>query len=230
MVREIDLIHYLPLFIAEYKEIQHVMNTENPEFQLIADESEVIKNNQYIITCNEAGIAKFEKLLGIIPGEEDTLELRISRVLIKWNDVIPYTWKVFLKKMASLCGAGNFEVIPNWNEYFLKIITHLDLYGQMDELENILAYMLPANIAVDVKNELSYSITGNLFVVAGIAVCEIFQLTDSFQVTWSFNADAGVAASGAGTCEIMITDSFKDTIQLGYASNVGSTVSFTEII
>ena len=100
MLRTIDLLHYFPPFVQEYREIKHIMSAEEPEFQLVADESEILKNNQFIETCNEVGIARFEKILHITPSPDDTLESRRSRVLIRWNDAVPYTWKIFLQKEA----------------------------------------------------------------------------------------------------------------------------------
>ena len=258
MVRTIDLLHYLPLFVQEYKEMQNIMSAENPEFQLLADESEVIKDNQFIMTCDENGISRFEKILKITPTSDDTLESRISRVLIRWNDVIPYTWNVLLQKIQTLCGE-NFELNKNWNDYQLEVTTHLDLYGQVEELENILGYMIPANILVVANNVLEYLMSGNAFVATGLAFANLFTLTDSYQVTWTFNADAGAAASNSGTCEIMLTDSFQDaifsseantgafiahqmteqievsdtfkgTIQLDNVSNTGFGIAYTEII
>lgn len=162
MVRQVDLIQYLPLFIAEYKEIQHIMDAENPEFQFTADEGERIKDNQFIVSCDASGIARFERLLKITPSSEDTLESRISRVLIRWNDVAPYTWKVFLQKMDSLCGT-DFEVNADWKNYLFEVITHLDLFGQVDELEHILDFMIPANLVVISKNKLVHNLTGTVF-------------------------------------------------------------------
>lgn len=258
MLRTVDLIHYLPPFIQEYREMQHIMTAENPEFKLLADESERIKDNQYIISCDEYGISQFERILKITPTSEDTLESRISRVLIRWNDVVPYTWKVFLQKMQTLC-ADDFELNEDWNNYLLELTTHLDIYGQVDELENILGYMPPANIQVIANNVLEYLMSGKAFIAAGLGFCNMFNLTDSFQVNWSFNANAGAAASGSGTCEIMLTDSFKDaifdseaeagafvahqmteqievsdtfkgTIQVDSASNTGFGITYTDII
>ncbi len=258
MVRDIDLLHYLPPFVQEYREMQKVMKAEEPEFQLVADESEVLKNNQFIETCNEVGIARFEKILHITPSSEDTLESRKSRVLIRWNDAVPYTWKVFLMKMQTLCG-DNFTVVKDWNNYQLHITTHLDLYGQMDELENILGYMPPANIEILAENLLNYLMEGNAFVAMGQAFTNMFQLTDSYNVTWEISGLAAAGATGSGTCEIELTDSYKDavfaseaeagafvaqgiaerievsdtfqgTIQLGSAANVGNGITYTEII
>ena len=258
IIKDVNLIAYLPLFIQEYREMQQIMSAENPEFILTAEETQVIKDNQYIISCDEVGIARFERILKITPTSEDTLESRISRVLIRWNDVVPYTWKVFLQKMQTLCGE-NFELTEDWNNYLLELTTHLDIYGQVDELENILGYMPPANIQVIANNVLEYLMSGKAFIAAGLGFCNMFNLTDSFQVNWSFNADAGAAASGSGTCEIMLTDSFKDaifgseaeagafvahqmteqievsdtfkgTIQVDSASNTGFGITYTDII
>lgn len=211
MIRDINLLHYLPLFVQEYREIKQIMQAEEPEFQLVADESEVVKNNQFITTCDENGIARFEKILHITPTAEDTLQSRISRVLIRWNDAVPYTWKIFLQKMQTLCG-NNFTVEPDWNAYTLHIITHLDLYGQIDELENMLDYIMPCNILVTAENILDYILNGFAYVGVGQAFADMFQLTDSFKCTWELPATAYVGATGSGTCEIELTDSFKDGI------------------
>lgn len=230
MVRDINLIHYLPLFVQEYREIKHIMDAENPEFQLVADESEVLKNNQFITTCDENGIARFEKILGITPTAEDTLASRVSRVLIRWNDAVPYTWKIFLQKLQTLCG-DNYEVTPDWNNYELEIITHLDLYGQVDELENMLGYIMPANILVTTINELNYTLDGFIYPALGMAFADVFELTDSYNVNWTIEGEAGAAVVGSGSCNIELTDSFSNAeINVGSAANVGSSVAYTTII
>ncbi len=208
--KDVNLIAHLPPFIQDYREMQQIMSAENPEFKLVCKETQRIKDNQYIISCDSVGITRFEKILKITPPSttENTFQSRISRVLIKWNDAVPYTWKVFLQKLQTLC--GDFDLEENWNDYQVELTTHLDIYGQIDELENILRYMLPANIEIIANNILEYLMSGNAFVAAGLGFCNMFNLTDSFRVRWSFNADAGAAASGSGTCEIMLTDSFQD--------------------
>ena len=176
MNRNVNLFDHLPTFIQVYREISHIMNTENPEFQLLCDESERIKNNQFIQTCDLTGIARFEKMLKIVPSPDDTLESRISRVLVRWNESVPYTWKVFLRKLDVLCGVGNYEIITNFNEYKMTIITHLDLYGQLDELHNLIDYLIPANMMVTISNELNYSVNGTLTVPIGmshISICAV---------------------------------------------------------
>lgn len=230
MVRDINLIEHLPLFIQVYREIHLIMNAENPEFQLVVNESERIKNNQFIQTCDMEGISRFEKLLHINPSSDDTLQSRISRVLIRWNDIVPYTWKVFLTKLDTLCGVGNYDVIPNFTEYALKIITHLDMYGQVDELESILDYMLPANLVIDSDNELHYDMKSDLFFAGGMCLCKMYELTDSYKAIFTFNGDLDAAGIFSGTCEVEITDSFQDSFSVASKMHTGSNVSITNMI
>ena len=161
MIRDVNLLGHLPPFIQEYMEIREIMKTENPEFQLVEDESEIIKNNQFIQSCNLTGISKFEKLIGIVPSADDTLESRINRVLVRWNDTVPYTWKTLLNKLDTLCGGSDkYEIIRKLDEHKLEITTHLDLYGQVEELDYMLSYMVPANIVVTSRNNMARTITG----------------------------------------------------------------------
>ena len=101
MIRDVNLLEYLPPFVQEYVEMQQIMQAENPDVQKLEDETEIIKNNQFIQSCNLTGIRKFEELLKIIPSNVDTLESRRSRVLTRWNDVVPYTKQTLQQKLKK---------------------------------------------------------------------------------------------------------------------------------
>ena len=167
MIREIKLLQYLPPFVQEYREMQKIMEAEEPEFQLVADESEVLKNNQFISTCDETGIARFESLLHITPSADDSLQARISRVITRWNSSIPYTYKALLQKLEVLCGAGNYDVIPDFDNYEMTVNAYLPLAGQTNELDYLLSYIIPANIKVTSLNTIVHNITGNLYAAGG---------------------------------------------------------------
>lgn len=151
MIRNTNLAEYLPL-IKEYREIKVIMASENPEFQKVADESEIIKNNQFIETCDKIGIRRFEKLLGIVPNSDDTWEARISRVSTRWNDLLPYTYRGLIQKLDNLCGKNNYQIILRNDEYIVELHVYLSLEGQVKELEHMLSYMLPFNMVFNVIN------------------------------------------------------------------------------
>ena len=162
MIREVNLLSFLPEFVQEYREIKHIMNSEQPEIQKLEDETEIIKNNQFILSCDIDGIARFENLLGITPKPDDTLDARKSRVITRWNDSIPYTYKGIKEKLNVMCGEGNYLLIPSFNEYGLEIVVSLPLSGQADELDYMLSYMIPANIVVTSRNNMVRTMTGTV--------------------------------------------------------------------
>lgn len=172
VIREVDLLGFLPPYLQEYRELQALTATENPEIQTLEDETEVVKDNQYITTCNEIGIARFETLLSITPGEQDTLELRIFRVLSQWNNCTPYTYRVLIEKLNAMLGEGTYTLSPEFSHYVLGLEVHLAERWQIEELLNFLTWFLPANLLLHPANslttELSPAVTKLCPLVGGV--------------------------------------------------------------
>ena len=162
MIREVDFVdYYLPPFMQNYKEPVAALEAEQPEFVIVWKAVDRILYNRFIATADEYGISRYENLLGIYPSDEDTLESRRSRVQSKWFNMIPYTMRVLLQKLTVLCSDTDFTVTKDFSEgYTLTIITDLELYGQVEELENIINSMIPANIVVDSQNNIPCNASG----------------------------------------------------------------------
>lgn len=169
MLRTVSLIDYLPKFLQESREFQELLAAENPDVQALEDETEILKDNQFILTCNEDGIKNFERLLGITAAADESLAFRIARVLARWNDTTPYTLRVFLAKLDLLCGEGNYILTTNFNEYELSLEVYLTQNGQVAELEYLLYYMIPANLLVTTRNELTVEAEGLLSLASSAA-------------------------------------------------------------
>ncbi|MEG2050881.1 MAG: putative phage tail protein [Oscillospiraceae bacterium] len=163
MLREVNLIQHLPQYMQSFKEIQAIMSAENPEVQTLENETEVIKNNQFIVSCDATGISKFENILHIIPSSADTLEARVSRVLARWNDSIPYTYQNLINKLDSFCGKGNYTLVLKPDLYRIEITARLPLSGQVQELEKLCANIIPANLEVVISNALSFEALGTVY-------------------------------------------------------------------
>lgn len=229
MIRDVNLIEHLPLFLQRFRELNHIMGAENPEFQLIADESEVIKDNQFIETSDLVGIARFEKLLNIVPLEDDNLESRVSRVLTRWNDIVPYTFNALIQKLISLCDGLNFTINKNLHEYKMEIITHLELSGQVDELQYLLGYMIPVNIELTSKNEIYCNSEGTSNWAMGMAFCQTFELSDAFKADFNVQGRSIIGGGIIGSAEVTVSDNFNEVLTINGVGKTGSNISFTEI-
>ena len=138
--------------MQEYREIACALNAEDPEFDLILRLAENALDNEYITTADETGIRRFEKLLGLLPEAEDTLESRRAKVLALWFVSLPYTMRMLIKRLTLMCGADGFEVDTDFSAYYIRVITHFRVYSQLLQLRAVLQEMIPANMVIGNEN------------------------------------------------------------------------------
>lgn len=148
MIREVDLVSYLPQFIAEYKETKLALTAENPEFVLVWKAADRVLKNEFIATADEYGISRFEKILGIIPSKNDSLEIRRLRVQARWDNRIPYTMRRLMERLDRvLMGRHNFTVMLDG--YHLTLIVYSLNDSMNAEMQYILSVMVPMNIVTE---------------------------------------------------------------------------------
>ncbi len=202
MSRQINLLEYLPLFLQGFKELQAIMAAENPEFQAVSDEGDVVLDNTFIMYCNEDGIARFEALMDIYPLPGDTLEARKNRVMTRWNDVIPYTMKAFLQKIVILQGNDNVQIALDGDNYKVTVTTHLEKQGQQDDLAYLFKTVVPCNMVVESINVLDCIASGTLTSAIGISNTGVQFITNDIDEHFIIEADS-VIGNGNSNTEII---------------------------
>lgn len=230
MTREVDLVSYLPPFLAEFKEIAVTLEAENPEFVLVWDAAERVLSNEFIETADEYGISRFEKVLNILPSTEDILESRRARVQARWFNTIPYTMKSFLAKLISLCGDSDFTVTKEYQNYKVEILTNLELFGQVEELEHMIDGMIPCNMIVISLNEIPCDAVGVAFVAGGVCSVEHFFITNDEQTQQTISSGAIFGGGAVNSVSVVITNDFNEQFNISGENSVGSGVVASEFI
>lgn len=258
MIREVDLVSYLPPFMADFKEISVTLEAENPEFKIVWEAAHRVLYNEFIATADEYGISRFEKILNILPSKEDTLESRRARVQARWFNAIPYTMRAFISKLIALCGENNFTITKEFDFYKLMIETDLELFGQVEELEHIINTMIPCNIVVISENKIPCDTEGFALVAGGICATEFFFITNDEQTSRIIKGNvnlggglleaaaylisndsrenlvvSGKAVYGAGVANavtVTITNDFNEKFNISGTNSIGSGVVVSEIV
>ena len=203
MIREVDLVSYLPPFMAKYKEIGVTLEAENPEFVLVWEAADRVLKNEYIETADEYGISRYENMLKIIPSKDDTIESRRLRVRARWTSSIPYTERMLIEKLAVLCGGNNFILTEKYDCYKIEIEVSLEMYGQIEELERMVGDMIPCNMVVEIRNNLSVEACGVALTGGGICSIETFFITNDSKEQFETN---GICVEGSG---VVVTEFFE---------------------
>lgn len=159
MIREVNLVSYLPEFMREYKEPVRALEAENPEFILMWEAADRILFNQFQTTANEAGISRYEQMLGIVPGETDTLEMRKARVHDRWINKLPYTVRTLTDRLTELLGGDHkFSLQSDFKDAYELVITVYSISNDPeDDIRYILDSMVPANMVTGIVFESPHS-------------------------------------------------------------------------
>lgn len=145
------LIDYLPPFLAEYREYQQIMAIEQMEFDKILARIELLLENQFIATCDEEAVARYERMYGIIPIAGSNLEERKFNLLAKLSSELPYTYKKFEEMLKNLCGENGFVLNIDANQYLVQVKVELEAKNNVTAVERMLQNTLPANMLYKVS-------------------------------------------------------------------------------
>ena len=126
----VNIIKYWIKELRKIREFQELAKTEDLEFLRLYGETDRALKNLFIETADEYGVKRLEKIAGIYPEAEDTLEQRKARLYVYWNDKEPYTEGELRNRLESLCGAGNYEIISDYKKYLIHIITNVGGYTE----------------------------------------------------------------------------------------------------
>ena len=136
------ILNNYPPVIKQIREMQQIAKAEDIEFsKLNVSISEVIRN-MFVSTANETGVRRFEKLLGIKPKAEQSLDDRKIYILSMMN-----RRKMSLSElMTMLSNYSEGITILNDIENMEMIVEINTDAGSLDMLNSIIDEILPLNI------------------------------------------------------------------------------------
>lgn len=230
MVREVDLISYLPPFLTGYKETNITLTAENPEFTLVWKAADRTLKNEFIATADEYGISRFEKLLNIVPSHNDTLENRRERIQFRWFTMLPYTWRMLIQKLIALCGENDFTITKQFEFYRINLDVHLELSGQVEELERIIETMLPCNMVMNARNSILINAECAAWALSGAYLAHCYMITNDWHENIHVKGFSFNGAAVLNTASVVIMETFKEKLVVNGNGSAGFGIATTECI
>lgn len=149
-MRDVNLVSYLPPFMAGFKELTAALDAENPEFVLLWIAIDRVFQNMFIETADEYGLSRLEGVLGILPTPADTLESRRQRLRGSYTSDLPYTERKLKEILESMCGKGNFTLIVQPEKGVVAIKLRLAAERVKENIEAVVGEIIPAGMLLDV--------------------------------------------------------------------------------
>ena len=176
MIREVNLVSYLPEFMQAYAEPVAALEGENPEFDIMWEAIDKTLCNRFISTADEYGISRFEKMLGLYPAHTDDLETRRVRVFNRWFNMVPYTIRTLTNKLKELLGNEySFSLQRDFVTGYHLTVRVFSLKTQMnEEIKYLLETIVPVNISVSIIYE--KVIEGTIYVGGIMSEADIIEI------------------------------------------------------
>ena len=150
MPRIVDVLDYLPKVVRTIKEFEVLGNAENPEINNLWLDNQIVLNNQFINNLDEQGCARWEKMLDITPKGTATVEDRRLAILARINASLPYTYRQLENFLRNICD-DDYTMTLDHTNYTLTVLLSLSRQNQFDEVSNLLAKVIPANLIFNVS-------------------------------------------------------------------------------
>jgi Uncharacterised protein conserved in bacteria (DUF2313) len=149
--REVNVLGYLPPVLQEFKELIEIAKVENPQIERLWLAVEQAMNDQFILSASEYGVDRREKALNIKPHGTDSLETRKFRLLTRYNEQAPYTYRVLKQLLDSLLGAGQYVMNRDVANKTLSVKIELTVKGQFETVELMLERITPQKMVLIVE-------------------------------------------------------------------------------
>lgn len=194
--------------------LQGEMESLLDDIQAVIDEETEYRDN---IPENMQGGERYEmadSACDSLQSAYDTLESRRSRVQSRWFTSLPYTWRMLIQKLIALCGENDFTITKQFDFYRIDLNVHLELFGQVEELEQIIETMLPCNMVMDAKNSIPMKAEGVALAIGGVCFVNSYLITNDWQEKKTIEGNILIGSGVSESEKWMITndEKRKDTI------------------
>lgn len=144
-----------PEVIINIKDVKAAIDAGDKISDMVDRNLGELDNNITILTSEESGIARREKILGIQPPDTANLEDRRLEVLMRWYDTPLYAETTLRNKLDSVLGKGNYVLVIDLDKKLVECQIELtrrlmfksvqELFEQMVPLDYLLSVVLRYN-------------------------------------------------------------------------------------
>lgn len=170
---------YWPEFLQDNDKFNELDKAESPELEEVWQSFNDVDGNQFLETANEEGIARYEKMVGIISKASESLEMRRARLLNKFSTYTPYNRAWLKNRLDSVLGKGTHE--HHIEDDMLTLKTSTDEIDSIKSLRKELRKDIPCTM--DMSIGLVRTSHQPMYMGSVARVGKITTITPSNQVT-----------------------------------------------
>lgn len=139
----------VPEMIGNIPDIKQIYEINEKQEKALDDSVSALWDDVFLYSMGIEKTRRWEEMLGLVPLDTDTLDERRFRVQTKVLERMPYTYRVVLRKLETLCSAGlTWSVDADAENVVVKVA--LGSKNMREDVEELLENILPLNMVYSV--------------------------------------------------------------------------------
>lgn len=131
-----------PQIITQIPDIAEMYEINEDQCEALDEAVQDLDDDLFLSDMHEAFIARWEKILNITPGVDDTLPIRRFRIITQMMDKLPYSYRVLCEKLDTLCPSG-YSLELTDNKTNANILISIGSLSALDSVSELLDRVLP---------------------------------------------------------------------------------------
>lgn len=178
MDREVVLLKHLPTFLQEIEDFKALTSAEQDEFITLWAELVNVQNEQYLSSSTVYAVKRWEKVLGIVPNDDDTLDERKRRIQVRLRMRPPYTYWNLRDNLIAMCGENGYRLSVDPIALTIEIRISLEIKFMFEEVGRMFDKVLPVNLLLDYRLLYNTHFDLTRFTHAQLAALTHFQIKE----------------------------------------------------
>lgn len=146
-----DLVRLWPPYLQNKKEMLEIARIAGIRQKKFQQETNKVYHNRFVMTADEDGLARYEKIYNIQVRNDSTIEDRRLEILTKMQTRTPYTKRLLNQLLKSLLGEGNYTLDIQPKQYTVEVTVELKRKNQVNSVAALLRRVIPANMGYEIQ-------------------------------------------------------------------------------
>lgn len=158
-----ELLAMLPEWFQKIKEYPEIMKAWAYALNDLEGNIKQVWDNQYIQTCDEDTLSLYERLLGITPSGDQSLEYRRAMVMNRYSMIVPFTYEYLIDRLNEMFGQDGYVLTIDSANCTADIVITSSVARAKSIFLNLWHLVAPAHIAVTAHEEAQSEIDGEQY-------------------------------------------------------------------
>lgn len=220
----LDPREHLPHYYKDIREIDIIADAIIYILSNLSREMQTVLANNFVQTANEAGITKYEKILGITVDPTIDLETKRQRVLSKMAASTVFTLRVLKTNLKEICDNGEYTLNMDYDTFYMDIKVRIGKKGMLDVLYDLLYTMLPAHVGFYLHNHLPASSEGGTYYALATTIKHTYRIVDAVRpkgsTTLALNPGGAITLRSSKVSLDAIVDTLNSSLDIVAGSAV----------